>query len=78
MNIRSLEVNELIGLYNEKNNAGEGFDPSDDISSGRLELVIEAGSTSEVSVYKNVFGDVILVGTDGSGSEGSRWAVELN
>ncbi len=77
MNIRSLGMDELVGLYNEKNNVGEGFDPSDDISSGRLELVIEAGNTSEVSVYKNVF-DVILVGTDGSGSEGSRWAVELN
>jgi len=61
------------------NNRGEGFDPTGDIDG--WELVYEARTTDEVSVYRHTDdeGDfwVYLVGTDGSGSDDSRWATRV-
>ena len=56
------------------NNAGEGFDPTE-ISEWKL--VWLADSTDGVAVYRDG-DDAILVGTDGSGDDDSRWAVRVS
>lgn len=61
------------------NNAAEGFDPTFEIDAWAL--VRRAETTDDVSVYTTTDdqGDewVILVGTDGMGSDDSRWAVRV-
>lgn len=71
--------NARLLAYNALNNAGQGFDPSDDLGGWRL--LHEARTTDDVSVYEEIDtdGDVwlVLVGTDGTGSDDSRWAVRV-
>ena len=57
------------------NNAGEGFDPADEIAAWTL--VEAADTTDAVSVYRDESGATVLVGTDGSGDDDSRWAVRV-
>ena len=64
--------------FSELNDAGKGYDPTgDDLG----ELVRDAETTSDVAVWRwtDESGDewLILVGTDGSGSDDSRWAVRV-
>lgn len=63
--------------YAALNNAGEGYDPTGD----DLVTVSEADTTDGVSIYRWTDDDgdqwLVLVGTDGRGSEDSRWAVRV-
>lgn len=61
--------------YDELNNAGQGFDPSAEI--GGWTLLRAAETTDDVSEYVDEDGQLVLVGTDGSGDEDSRWAVRV-
>lgn len=58
------------------NNQGLGFDPSDEIDGWILRRAAE--TTDDVSVYEDEEGATVLVGTDGSGSDDSRWAVRVD
>ena len=62
-------------LFQRLNNAGEGFDPEDDIAD--WDLVYRAQNDTEVSIYADG-DDAILVATDGSGDDDSRWAVRVS
>lgn len=62
-------------VFSARNNAGAGFDPSAAIDTWTLVLV--ASSTSDVSIYTDESGATVLVGTDGIGSDDSRWAVRI-
>jgi hypothetical protein len=61
------------------NDQGEGFDPTGEDSAWTLRR--DAETTDDVSVYTHTDDDgdlwVILVGTDQSGSDDSRWAVRV-
>jgi len=61
--------------YSALNNRGEGYDPSDTLEG--LELIRSAENTSDVTVYAAACG-LVLVGTDGSGSTRSEWAVDVD
>ena len=64
----------LSAEFSARNNAGEGFDPSGEIDGWAL--VFGAATTDDVAVYRDG-DDAVLVGTDGSGDEDSRWAVRI-
>ena len=61
--------------FSRLNDEGEGFDPAEEISEWKL--VWLAGSTDGVAVYRDG-DDAVLVGTDGSGDDDSRWAVRVS
>ena len=61
-------------LFVDGNNDGDGFDPSGDLDG--MALGHDATDTSDVAVYYRD-GRAILVGTDGSGDDDSRWGVEV-
>jgi hypothetical protein len=61
--------------FTRLNSEGEGFDPTEEI--GEWKLVWLAGTTDDVAVYRDG-DDVVLVGTDGSGDDDSRWAVRVS
>jgi hypothetical protein len=67
-----------VRAFDIENNAGRGFDPASEIDDWTL--VRSASSTDDVSVYSDRFGGdvwVFCVGTDGTGSDDSRWAVQV-
>ena len=71
MNLSTIIANR-VALFTAGNNAGDGFDPAAMLTGGRP--THRADTTDDVSVY--VIGDeAILVGTDGTGDDDSRWAV---
>lgn len=61
-------------IFSTLNNSGEGFDPTAEI--GGWTLHSAARNTSDIAVYVDG-ADVVLVGTDGTGSDDSRWAVRV-
>jgi len=65
---------EASATFSRLNNEGEGFDPADEIAGWKV--VWLADDTNGVAVYRDG-DDAILVGTDGSGDEESRWAVRV-
>lgn len=66
---------DLSAAFSALNDAGEGFDPTDEIKSWRR--VRRAETTDDVAVYRDGK-DAILVGTDASGDDDSRWAVRIS
>jgi len=73
MNIDQI-INDRDALFTSGNNDGDGYDPEADIQG--LLPVHTAETTDDVSVY--LLGDrAVLVGTDGSGSDDSRWGVTV-
>jgi hypothetical protein len=77
--IRDFSGHKARRAFATLNNAGEGFDPSHDIDGWEVER--EAATTDDVAVYSYTDdeGDrwLVLVGTDGTGSDDSRWAVRV-
>jgi hypothetical protein len=61
---------EATGTFSELNDAGEGFDPDDDLAG--WELVARAANMDEVSIYADG-DDAILVG-----DAGGLWAVRVS
>lgn len=61
--------------FSRLNDQGEGFDPAEEI--GGWKVVWLADGTDGVAVYQDGY-DAILVGTDGSGDDDSRWAVRVS
>jgi len=66
---------EASATFSRLNDEGEGFDPAEEISEWKL--VWLADSTDGVAVYRDG-DDAILVATDGSGDDDSRWAVRVS
>ena len=73
MNLSTI-IADRNALFTAGNNAGDGFDPGSMLTGGRP--THRADTTDDVSVYV-VGGKAILVGTDGTGDDDSRWAVEV-
>ena len=68
-------IDNRASLYDAGNTAGDGYDPTADIADASSP-VHAAETTDDVSVYH--VGDVaILVATDGSGDDVSRWGVAV-
>lgn len=71
---------ELHLAYGTENNQGHGFDPAE-LDEYELTPIREPHSTSDVAAYTytDELGDLwlVLVGTDASGSDESRWAVKI-
>ena len=59
-------------LYTAGNNAGDGFAPN---ITERWTLHHTARATDDVAVYTDDHDRPVLVGTDGMGTDESRWAV---
>lgn len=72
LDLFSMTTRDLNRAYSAANDAGQGFAPLE-INSWRL--VREAETTSDVDVYEDEDGLIVLVGTDGTGSVESYWAV---
>jgi len=66
---------EASATFTRLNSEGEGFDPTEEI--GGWKLVWLPDSTDGVTVYRDG-DDAVLVGTDGSGDDDSRWAVRVS
>ena len=83
----TIEISDLTRLdslarrtaFTVLNNAGKGFDPEPEIDAWTLVRLTD--NTDDVSVYRytDEDGDTwhVLVGTDGTGSDDSRWAVRI-
>lgn len=73
LDIDTLTATEIRGEYARCNNEGGGFDPSPDIDGWAL--IRAAATTDDPAIYEDAEGLYVLVGTDGMGSDESRWAV---
>lgn len=73
LDIDTLTAAEIRSEYNRCNNEGCGFDPSSEIAGWTL--IRAAATTDDPAIYEDADGLYVLVGTDGMGTDESRWAV---
>ena len=66
---------EASATFSRLNDQGDGFDPAEEIAGWKV--VWLADGTDGVAVYQDGY-DAILVATDGSGDDDSRWAVRVS
>jgi hypothetical protein len=64
-----------LDLFRAGNDAGDGFAPPEDMVGEGWELFASRDSTDDVEVWLDNKRRIVLVGTDGTGSDDSRWAV---
>ena len=73
LDIDTLTAADIRAEYARCNNEGGGFDPSSEITGWAL--IRATTTTDDPTIYEDADGLYVLVGTDGMGTDESRWAV---